>query len=268
MKLKKLLFFTLCISLFACSTESSNDDNETNDDLILLKKTIENVIDGDTFTTNYTYDANTLTNIKDSDGYETSYTYSDGKLIKYENIENGTILSYVIISYDSDELTSFTEFYTEASGLASTALKFNITYNSDNTITEELYSGDHDSQTNLVSTSTIKLIDKEIIIDEWEENEDIYTYEYDNYNSIYKNINNIETIILTSRTEFGWPIYGATKNVTKIIEYQEGWNTTEDVFEYTYNDLDYPSSAKLYYDSDTSDSIETELSSTMEFFYE
>jgi len=81
-------------------------------------------------------------------------------------------------------------------------------------------------------------------------------YQYDTRNSIYKNIFDIETIILAmSQAENGFDIYGANNNDTQITDSQFGFIDIERK-EYTYNADNYPSSAEYYYNDELDLNVE------------
>ncbi|WNH12398.1 hypothetical protein [Thalassobellus suaedae] len=264
MKLKQILLFTLCITFFACNTESTESPEEK-EDTTLLKKTIETDSDGEAETTIYTYDDNKLTSIDSGDGWKNIYTYENEKLVRDDQYTDNELTAYLTLEYNSTgKLTNIKEYFLEPSGLNG-AHKYILTYNSDNTIKIENYFGDFDSQTNLSSTYTFSYNGKNIFKIEDDDNSspEYYNVIYDNKNGMFKNVNAIDVLnIVTELSEFSASLYGNTNNPTSIagIYHQE----TLDAFEYTYNDNNYPIKA-TYHDSYQGN---IDYTATIEYFYE
>ncbi|MDO5980712.1 hypothetical protein [Flavivirga spongiicola] len=260
---KSTLLFALCMVLFSCSSESTDNTNEPTNDSTLLKKTIETDSDGEKLTTNYTYDGNKLTNVIYDDGSKNTYTYENDKLIREDQFLEGELAAYITLEYNADKkVASFTEFWLEPSGIEGLVYKHVLTYNNDNTITNKVYRGDINSQTDLSVTQTITLDGKNITeIKDDNAGEYKLLYSYDNSNGIFKNIHAIEVLNLLSQNEFGAYINGNSNNVTSFIESSTSPNEfNKETFEYTYNNSGYPIAAKSYFDG--------ELDGSIEYFYE
>ncbi|WP_303319165.1 hypothetical protein Q4Q34_16420 [Flavivirga abyssicola] len=254
MTLKKLLIFGLCISLFACSSESTDTPDEPTNDSTLLKKTIE-TYDDEVITTNYTYDGNKLISVISDDGYKFEYIYENGILVRVNSYVDGELDGYTTISYNQNEKIANYILHI----INDITEKYVFTFNSDNTVTESRYIGDLNSQTNFQNTTTYSYTGENItnLTNTGYE----LSYQYDNKNGIYKNIHAIEVLNLLS-IDFG-ALNGNTNNPTSIIDNNNG-NIASETFGYTYNESDYPKTANYTskYKGVTDDT------STIQFFYE
>lgn len=266
MKLKQFLLFTLCITFFACSSESTDTpDEENDDDNVLLKKSIETDADGITETTTYTYDGNKLISVDYEDGWKNIYTYEDDLLVREDQYTDNELTAYLILEYNTDnKIANFKEFFLEPSGLEGIAYKNVFIFNDDNTLTIENYSGDFNSQNASSSIDTFTYNGKNIItIENNSSSQNLYNASYDDKNGMFKNVHAIEVLnIITELSEFSASIYGNTNNPTSIegIYSQE----TLDSYEYTYNDNDYPETA-IYKDFYLGN---LQYTGTIEYFYE
>lgn len=270
--LKHVLLLIVCLGLFNCESESTDTpDPEKETDSTLIKRIVEEVVGEDTYTTNFTYDGNKLINIKDDDGYETRITYTDNKITRIDNLYEGEIEEYFIISYDANgKFSSYKEFlFGVGPGGSDIAYNNSLTYNSDNTVDVEVLRGDFSSQTTPNGTTTYTIINSNISKIEFDDVSDNYTFEYDNQKGFLKNIEGFEVFNFTNYySEFGFEIYGGINNITKVIDTQESWPTSTERYEYSYNEMGYPTSSKTYYNDDIANSNGEELISNIEYFYE
>ncbi len=267
MTLKKTLLFVLCATFFACNTESVDNPEEETTDSTLLKKIIFNKGTADEYTETYSYiDGNRLVSIDAGDDYKSVYTYEDDKLIREATYFDGKLAAYVTLEYNSDgALSKFIEYWLETTGLSERAYKQIFTNNADNTITREVYLGDHNSQTDLNYTEVISFNGKNISRLKDTDDTTEYIYAYDDKNGMFKNVYAIEILNLLSENEFGPYIYGNTNNIISNIESYNNQNS-EEITEYTYNDNDYPKTAVLKFKyNGIIDESQTE---TAEYFYE
>ena len=88
----KKIFTLAAIALFTLASCSDNDATPTTpeENVVLLKKTIENDVDGD-FTTTYAYDGTKLTGINYSDGTYDAITYTGDLITQWvEYYEDGS----------------------------------------------------------------------------------------------------------------------------------------------------------------------------------
>ncbi|MEL0649847.1 hypothetical protein V6246_00350 [Algibacter sp. TI.3.09] len=265
MKFKQILLFTLCITFFACSSESSNSDEEETTDNTLVKK----IVYYDEFTETFNYDGNKLNSITDNDGYETKITYSDNKVTRIDNYEDNELLEYFTVSYNSEgKLTSYINYLFDIDG---NDIAYNqiLTYNNDNTVDVEVLRGNFSSQTEPMGTTTYTISNSNITKLSYDDITDNETYEFDNKKGVFNNILGFEVInFININSEFGFEIYGGSNNVTKITDEQDGWPTSSERFEYTYNENGYPKSSENYYNEDISNPNEEELLGTIEYIYE
>ncbi|ULC58091.1 hypothetical protein MBM09_09180 [Flaviramulus sp. BrNp1-15] len=271
MKLNYFLLITLCLTLFACSTESTDTPNEETPeeteqptDGILLKRIVE-TYEGETYTTTFTYDGNKLITYDEGDGWKNIFTYEDEKLVREDQFAENELNAYVILEYNTDgSLSNFREYFLEPSGLGGIVTKNIFEYNTDNTITQTIYRGDATSQTDFSHTYIITMQNDNIksIVD----SHDSYSYEYDDKNGVFKNIHNIEILNILSENEFGALIFGNTNNVINANDF-EGSDEYNETYEYTYNDNSYPVSATWTSTYDGSFGSYEDVS-TIEFFYE
>lgn len=265
MKLKHILLFTSCITLFACSTESSTTEEETNDPT-LLKKIVFNIGTADEFTDTFNYNGNKLTSVDYEDNSKNVYTYDDNDfLIKDEYFEEGTLVASVALEYNSDDqIASYTETFSESSGLDDRQYRKVFTYNNDGTLTNEVYVNYSNTGFELSWTETIILEGNNIAEISDDEGYNI-SYTYDDKNGAYKNIHAIEILNILSENEFGALIYGNTNNIASYVESDTSSSFYyNDTYEYTYNDENYPKTC-IYtsqYDNQEED-VET-----IEYFYE
>ncbi|MBC2843750.1 hypothetical protein [Winogradskyella flava] len=239
MKLRGLFLFNLLLLIFACSSDSdSNDDDQGGNpnDTVLIQEIIYNYAgDNDFYTESFSYDGNKLLSITDTSSdsnevYSATFEYDNNRLSKISFFEDTALEESITLSYNSENvLTNLEILFPE---ISSVPFNESITFNSDGSLT--------------IDDTTYTIQNGNVI----EENDsgDTLSYAYDNKNSAYKNILDIETIILVmSRAENGFDIYGANNNITELIDNQGTFSEIE-TFEYSYNSNDYPVSAMLYYD--------------------
>ncbi len=284
MKLKHILLFTTCIAFFACSTDSLNPKNETNDptqiiiddsaeiitnDLTLIKRIVYNIDTLDEYTYTFKYNDNKLTSVSYDDYNKNVYTYDDNDfLIKDECFKEGKLVASVELKYNSEgEIAEYFETISESSRLDDRQYKKVFTYNNDRTVTKKVYANSSDdSGYELSWIETITLEEKNItkISDKTDDSDDNRFYIYDDKNGAYKNIHAIEVLNFLSENEFGATIYGNTNN---IANYHGSVNGSGSIFKekfmYTYNEENYPKTCKHSTKYDDLDEVET-----LEYFYE
>lgn len=267
MKLKTLLLFSLLLT-FACSSDSDSNDDDGNNpsDSVLIKQITYNYVDDGSYTETFNYDGNKLLSIVDTssdsnDTYEATFEYANDRISRINNYVDGKLMEYVTLEYGTDGiLSSFTVFIFDIDG-ENVAIRSVINYeDGSSNFSLDNFRGDFTSQTEPSGTTNYTVINGNISSSAFPSTASIKSFQYDNKNSIYKNIDQIETIILVfDNTEYGFYIYGAKNNVTQLDDDQGGIVYTE-TFEYTYNSNDYPNSAMYYYDG--------ELDLNVDFVYE
>ncbi len=263
MKLKQILLFTLCITFFACNTESIDTPtpNEVSTNDMLVKK-ISYKFDNEQFVENYIYDKNKIKSINSSNGYKTEYTYSNDKIIRIDNFENEELIAYTTLAYDSENrLESYIDYFDMPGD--SSVWKSVFSYNTDGTITKTIYMGDSNSQTNLSDTYTYILQEENII--KYASDYQVVSFEYDNKNGVYKNIYDINVINLLN-LDLG-ALEGNKNNISKATEELGNGNITSETFDYTYNDKNYPIKA-IYERIDKIDNGQVVEKGSLEYFYE
>lgn len=267
MKFKQLLLIAMSVIAFSCSTESVDNQEEETTDSTLLKKIVYNKGTSDEYTEIYNYiDGNKLASIDAGDDYKSVYTYEDDKLVREDTYFDGELSAYVTIEYNSeDKLAKLIEYWFESSGLSKRAYKQIFTYNNDNTITREVFRGDHSSQTEISYTETISFSGKNISRLKHHDDSIEYIRTYDNKNGMFKNVYAIDILNILSENEFGPYIFGNTNNITSDIESYNN-NENEEITEYTYNDNGYPKTAIIKYNY--YGTIDESLTDTVDYFYE
>ena len=268
MKLKPFLFLPLLLLSFSCTSEdSNNNDDDDSQDGVLISQINYSAADEDfSYTETFNYIENRLISIVESDSdsndeYNTTFEYDNDKLVRVDFLDLNELVEYVTLEYNAEGiLTSFTTFLFDVDG-ENVATKHTLNYDENNSnISLDLYRGDFSSQTEFFGTLEYVISNGNIIETSCDISDDTESYQYDTKNAAYKNIFDIETIILImDNTESGLEIYGATNNVTQRTDVQSDFPYTETTG-YTYNSNDYPSTAMYYYDN--------VLDSNIEFIYE
>lgn len=254
MKIKFLPLLFLGLILVNCDNESTDDtpDNpEPTQDGVLIKRIDETYGVGLTYSIEFNYNENQLIAIADNDGYNSTLEYTDGLLTRLESYDDGELQEYITYSYNSNNvLENFSVFY-ELDGLEGTAYRHELSYNSDGTITQEIYRGDHESQTEINSTVVLSVSNGNINRWIFDSDNDYKEYQFDDQNGMFNNINAIQVLeISTYSTESTFQFHGSNNNVTKIVDDQDSFSRDEDVLNYTYNEDGYPVSAIYEYYSD------------------
>ncbi|WP_299363413.1 hypothetical protein [Winogradskyella sp.] len=261
MKFKNLLPLLVLILVFNCSSDSdSNDDNPSDNpgdnpgNTVLIEEIIYNYVsDDDVYIQSFSYDGNKLLSILDSepdsdDTYEATFEYTNDRITRIDNYVDGELMEYVTLEYGTDGiLSSFTVFIFDIDG-ENVAIRNELNYEDGSSNFDiDSYRGDFTSQTEFSGTTNYTVQNGNISSSAFPDTDSIESFQYDTKNSVYKNISQIETIILVfHNTEYGFDIYGANNNITQLDDDQGGIIYTE-TFEYTYNSDDYPVSA-MYYD--------------------
>ncbi len=268
MKLKSFLLIPLILLSFACSSNDSNDNGDDDDPTTVLIKQINYSEVGDDFsyTETYNYSENRLLSIIETesdsnDEYSATFQYTNDKLVRVDFLDLTELVEYVTLDYNEEGvLTSFVTYFFD-DDVDDVATKYNLNYDvSNSNISLDLYRGDISSQTDFIGTIEYVISNGNILGSSSDINDDTESYQYDTKNSIYKDIFEIETIILImNNTESGFDMYGAANNVTQRTDIQ-GMFVEIETLEYSYNTDDYPNTAMYYYDG--------ELDSNIEFIYE
>ena len=291
MKLNKLLFFTLCLVIFSCNIEpiGTNDISEAveetegegqeteeeeeeeeeepnTDDNTLIKKIIFNKGTDDETIETYTYEGHKLIKKEIEDNYFlegdyfVDYIYENDRLVRVNSTYEGELDAYTIITYNENDQVAYYILHL----IDDNTFKHVYNYNTDNTIKLEVYIGDLDSQTTLSNSYTLSYEGSNLLSQVNDEYE--LSFQYDNKNGIYKNIEQIEVINLVS-IDFGG-LEGYTNNIIDRRDNDEDEDGNDviiaDTYEYIYNENGYPVTAtyKDFYDE------ELEETYIIEYLYE
>ena len=234
----KNLFYLLSISMLiiqGCSSDSDNNVN-VNNDLLVKKIVINDVLNNFNGSRNFTYDGNKIKRILDSsnsDNRETIYTYNNDLItsIVCNYYFTGQPPSTIVatLEYDnSQRLIKVTELRN-----GSNHEKYLYSYNNDGSITGNVYIGINLNQ--LAETSNTILNSNNDIIRQSYGNT-IDNYSYDSKNNPFKNILGYKNIHLYQSFIGGGGVY---HNVIKRNTNESG-NFIDIIFNYTYNSLNYP----------------------------
>tara|TARA_R110002049_G_scaffold1498_1_gene11613 strand:- start:39725 stop:40480 length:756 start_codon:yes stop_codon:yes gene_type:complete len=247
---------------FCFSTESTDPDDDT--DNTLVKKIVYDKGTDSEYTETFNYDGNKLISVDNGDGWKNVYTYENDNLVKDECFVDDVLQASVTLDYNLDEkIATYTETFTEDSGLGDRKIKHVFTYNNEGTITDEVYISYLNTDFELDRTKIITLNGKNI--SKIADGTYSTTYTYDDKNGAFKNIHAVEVLNILSENEFGSLIYGNTNNMTSFIE--NDTNTSDNynnTYEYTYNDKNYP---KIGVYKSVYGGIEDDIEN-VEFFYE
>jgi len=256
----KKIFTLAAIALFTLASCSDNDATPTTpeENVVLLKKTIENDVDGD-FTTTYAYDGTKLTGINYSDGTYDAITYTGDLITQWvEYYEDGSTHTKFIYEYNSQQkLKSFYWLDYEYD----TFTKYDYTYLPNGSISYTVSYSDDEVTFNIPGDGGMIYPNRveEYITDDIPEP---YTYAYNNTyddkNNPLKNVTGFEKINFAGTdegTNFG-------HNITIIKATNSNGNSEQTLFtcSYVYNPEGYPVSSTGIYNG-------TDITET-QYFYE
>lgn len=224
-------------------------------DTLLLKEMIWTETDGTTYTDTFSYEGNKLVSITLDGELTNSYIYENDLLTRINSYLDGDIEDYVIPEYNAaNQLISYVVYIPDGNE----GLKFDLTYNTDGTITEKKYSGDLVSQTSLIGETIITMANDQIVLENYDDGTDS-VYAYDTQNGMFKNISNLNTINLIN-IDFSGYIDSGLNNLIRLTEDANGTPVDYEEYEYTYNASNYPATSNDY--------VEGVLDSTREYIYE
>lgn len=227
--MKKFLTLVIALTLL---TACSGDDNpgtttspqEAN---VLLKKVIETKEDGNTTTYNYTYDGNKIVSIIGSNNTSKVFYYTGNLITKVKNIETFMTVE-TFIEYDSNNrVKTQKDFSSIPDGSYEEWQVAVSTYNTDGTITKNVYFGKTETDLEFNNSHTIIFnYEKNTLVYDMEEESD-HNYVFDNKNNPMKNI--------LGYFEYKGPFI-ATQNL--LLNFTGA--TNEIIGNYTYNVNNYP----------------------------
>lgn len=240
--MKNFYFFFSLILFISCSKnepENSNVDPLPSEMIITRSNgTLYNSY-------SFQYDNNKLVNISftnsdSEDAGNTELLYTDNLLLKINRYDRNDILQeYTELLYDSNSrLEKFTSYRMNQNE----AFKNVLSYNTDKNITQTAYSGDFDSQTELVGETFFTLDSNSNFIKVKTANYQI-DYEYDSENNVFKNLIAREVLnIIGKLNGLNGPLNrGGMNNVTSYEWSNDSLSDHIDL-NYKYNSKSYPTS--------------------------
>jgi hypothetical protein len=189
--MKKLLYLFAFLTVFLSSCSSDNDDSSS---LVLLKKYVETLEDGSTFTMNFNYNGNKLLGSTGDFNSSSTVTYNGNLITKIEYFNGSTLTQENIYQYNNnDKLINFksNEYYS-TSGNYGTSVDY--TYNSDGTVSFSKYSGDLSLPLTLSSEGYFTFDSHGRVTSAVQDNGYTETFTYDDKNSPFKNILGIDKL--------------------------------------------------------------------------
>lgn len=238
-KMKKLLYaFSALALLFAsCSGDS---DGSSNGSAVLLRKIIATDVSG-TMTTDYHYEGNKILDGINSNGSKDVFYYTGNLITKTVFFESGstTPANEEFITYDSQNRVVETKiYYYYASG--NSALKNTYQHNADGTISYERFSGDLNSQNNLVKRGKLFLnaTGDVIKVEHYNVSGDLLekeVYTHDSQNSPFKNVLGFNKL-------FVYHSMGKWNNIVSYGSYNPANTLTRGYeIDYEFTSANYPS---------------------------
>ncbi len=229
--MKKILYLTAIILVLF--TSCSSDNNEPDLQEPVLVKEIEINTNGSILRQKFLYDGNKIRSIIFADGTRNNYTYTDDLITKIDEVnasghitstrectyKNGKLFSVLNIDHDS-----FMQYY---------AGVMKYVHNDGGTITYQKYKtdfitgieGEKDGDEGKMYFKDGNLVRQDFGL----ASSDVY--EYDNKNSIYKNILNYGLVAISD---------SSVNNCIKTTTFYKGEKNGENLNVYEYNSKGYP----------------------------
>lgn len=240
--MKKIIFALSTVCLLFASCTGNDDENNTNESGVLLKKTVEVDSDGDAFVRNYNYDGNKLVDLSDEDG-KIVFTYTGNLITKmdYKDV-NGVSYQVDTFTYENDKLMS----YVSIEPLEQVGRKEVYVYNSDGTVNINTFSGNLTSQTQAGGTGKVFFANGEIskiqttigLVTE------TTNYTYDSKNNPQKNILGLDKLAFINGEGDG-----VLRNILSEVFVSEDYTDTF-TYQYTYTPANYPATSVETYEGD------------------
>ena len=229
MKKMITMAFVAITMMTSCSDDDSSNTNNPDPSGPLLTKVIETYGD-DSQTTFYYYDGNRLTHFGSDETTGYDFTYTGDKLTKMELVTDTEEVHYYTFQYNQEGKLSVLIGTQNFTGMVST-VRTEYTHNSNGTISYETYSGDENSQTELVETGTIIMENGNVVEVNYESDGEEWTdtFTYDNKNAPLKNMHAYEVYALA--------FHGGLNNI--LTSYYEE-DDMQETSTYTYNADGYP----------------------------
>ncbi len=237
----KKIFATAILALLVITSCSDDRTPNTGDaNVVLLKKIIEQQEDGSIVTSFYEYDGTKLLGISQSDGNGANYSYTGDQVTKVEYIENNAVARWADLMYDAEGRVAEMILYGydevpgeegEETVQITWADRTTYTHNGDGTISLVMYTGDHESQTEITDEGTLTVTDGNVTA--YSSASGNSTYTFDAGHNPEGNILGMNPLNVAMQ-------YGGVNNIT-AASYSNGsaaYSAT-----YTYNSDNYPVSA-------------------------
>ncbi|GGB76597.1 hypothetical protein GCM10007424_15760 [Flavobacterium suaedae] len=250
----KKIFSMAAIALFTMTSCSDDDSSSTNPDsnLVLPKKMVT-IIDGETVTTDYTYNGNKLVSAVSTDGELQEYTYSGDKITECETSYNGALEQRDVYTYDGDNLTMFKMYLYDEEGAIDFISKNEYTYNADGTISIIMYhnySNGGNEEYIIYDQGVITFNNGNLVSYMGDSDDEVYTF--DDKNSVTKNIASNYYMALAFIEGGVNNILTDTYSINDVVDYMA-------TSVYTYNSNNYPVTEVMTYGEETE---------TYQYFYE
>ena len=266
----KIYLILLAVFVFSCSSDSSSDDGNNNNnggnnntgDALLVSEIL--VDQGQSGSMNFNYDGNKLTYISSNDFGSNellTFIYTNNKISRIDRSYDTSqgIYSRWNFSYDNQNRLSYYEHCYYGSNNNNECIDldtFSFTYSSNNTVAQNYVYGvgtDYED----AGTLTLQLDNNGNIIGGSDSYEDVddngnsitvsvnASFEYDNFNSPFKNITGMNAFIVLDiicRNESVYLLgFNAFNNcISRNFQYSDETETYTDTYAYDYNDDNYP----------------------------
>jgi hypothetical protein len=225
--------FTIAATFFLLILTSCSDDSTstaTGSNAVLLQKIIEQNEDGSLLMTNYQYDGTKLTDITYSDGRRAEFTYNRDQIVKVAYSDTTAVARWETFVYDTEGRIDTMRVFTY-NAEEPVAMKTAYTYNADGTVSLAMFSGNHESQTELAGEATVTTANGNVT--GYTSAAGNSTYAFDAGNNAQLNTTGLAPLYIAWQN-------GGLNNITSTNHTNgtEGYSIT-----YTYNSKDYPISA-------------------------
>ena len=217
----KKLIYLLSVTFLLLQSCSSGDDSNSGSSAILCKKMVEG-----TSVTDFTYDGNKMDRVMFNGQLVAKYYYTGDFITKHEIYRDNQLILINTYRYVNDKESTRIDVYLDGS---ITYRKTIYTYNSDDTVSFEEYSGTATEQNILNATGIITLLNGQVV--KIEAHHGITLVTYDNKKSPWKNVTGFDKLIPTPN----FVTQGNNNVVT--IKYP---NFPISTYYYQYNDQGYP----------------------------
>jgi hypothetical protein len=266
----KIYLILFALFAFSCSSDSSSDDGNNNNNggnnntgnALLVSEIL--VDQGQSGSMNFNYDGNKLTYISSNDFGSNellNFIYTNNKISRIDRSYDTSqgIYSRWNFSYDNQNRLSYYEHCYYGSNNNNECVwldTFSISYSSNNTVTQN-YVYEVGSDYEDAGTLTLQLDNNGNIIGGSDSYEDVddngnsitvsvdASFEYDNFNSPFKNITGMNAFILLDvicRNESVYLLgFNAFNNcISRNFQYSDEEESYTDTYAYDYNDDNYP----------------------------